>query len=462
MKNIIKYEIVNQVKKQGNEVDYEYLKELESRLVDREEIMKHFYFQEDYESYLKTKTIKKASKLESIKRELERFYEFVEIEKVGRKNFYKLSGLYPLEYLPLEKEKSNSRSKEELRASLEAILLYALKNNRVSSIDMTTNEWLVELVLITRDVLNDYKLFNNRKHSKNAVNTIFDNVYSNDYIKYEEKYMSGSIVIERKLTYLEKKELLENYFKIIDMLRDTFVNAVKHLNDNKMIIHNADVYYGTELKEVLNDDFKKELVKGDLKRFELEEIAKYIEIEKKIRTKLDLDTDRRFYMNRAFVNMMNNETMKGLKVKLYDDTIKNVKYTNVFKKRSIINKFTDKQLLNYFKKNKDVKVMYDLLNDELLEKYKGSILIKLNEQYIKNTYKKTEYYITVKNKKIEEIKRDKIAGKILGNEKRIILETETSFDNLIRLQNVYLELKSESIKKQEKGKHFNISIDYII
>ncbi|MCE4956732.1 hypothetical protein [Macrococcoides caseolyticum] len=219
MKNIIKYEIVNQVKKQDNEIEYEFLKELESRLVDREEILKHFYFQEDYESYLKTKTIKKASKLESIKRELERFYEFVEIEKVGRKNFYKLSGLYPLEYLPLEKERTNAKTKEDLRASLEAILLYALKNNRVSSIDMTTNEWLVDLGLITRCVLNDYKLFNSRIYSEKVVDEIFRNIYMDDKIIYEEYYKNSSVVINRELSYNEKKEMLKNYFFIIDILR---------------------------------------------------------------------------------------------------------------------------------------------------------------------------------------------------------------------------------------------------
>ncbi|MCE4957274.1 hypothetical protein [Macrococcoides caseolyticum] len=228
-----------------------------------------------------------------------------------------------------------------------------------------------------------------------------------------------------------------------------------------MVIHNADVYYGTELKEMLNIDKKIELVKGELKRFELEEVAKYIEVEKGIRTKLNLDTDRRFYMNKTFVKMINEETAKGLEVILYNGEKKKSRYTDVFKKRAIINKFTDKQLMNYFKKNKDVKVMYDLLNDELVDKYKGSILLKMNERYNKSAFEKTKYYISVKNKKIDDIKKDKLEGKIFGNEEHFINETEDSFNNLIRLQNVYLELKVNGLNVKQRNKHFNVNIDYI-
>lgn len=452
--DVIKYEISNKIKSEEKLKTYEELVLYQEKLLTLEEILRIFYFEDEYKSYIKNKKLKHANTKKNIIKELERFYEFVEIEKIGRKSYYKLSGLYPKEFLPMEKEIS-IKSKEDLRASLEAIVLYALKNKRVTSTDMTTNEWLVHLGLITRQVLNDYKRFQNGKHSKVTVDKMFDEIGISDY------HYDYVLKCERYLNNKEKLAILEVYFNIVDMLRDTFNNTLKHLDSNKLIIHNPNVYYGTKMKAVIGEDNVVTYEKDELVRLELEEINAYLKLENQIKTKLGIETNRKYFLNRKFMNEINKELKKGLNVTLYNgEQLSNI-YSNIYKQRAILNKFTNKQLQNYFKKNKDVKEKYDLLSDELLDHYKGNILVKLSNTYDKTAQKNIKYYEKEKSIKINRVLDCKERGLIIGKEENFINNLKTGYDNLIQLQGFYSEIGKESLTGM-KERHLNLDIDYII
>ncbi|UBH23292.1 hypothetical protein LAU42_04960 [Macrococcus armenti] len=425
----IEYEIKNQTKKEKKSIEYDTLLSLENCSLDTLEILQHFYYSDDIEQYKRNKSLR-ASKAEDLEKELKRFYEHITHEKIGRKKYFKLNGLYDIELLPLQKE--TKAGKNKLRATLEAIILYVLKNKVITDTDMTTNKWLIKLGLVSEKTIRGYTRFNSNITYDKFINTHFTETFNDPKITYFDFKVNQKYT--RELSTKEKFNLLKVYYSHVDTIRNTFNNALMNLEKHNLIIHNPEIYYGK--------------TENDLMRLELEEIKKFIEIQNELKEKLGLEKNRKYYMNAKFKTALKIRLEQGLEVKLYNGkTISNV-YTSVFKQKAIINKFSKKQLNKYFEKNADVKKMYDLLTHELMQNYKGAIVDKLNQLYEREKQSKVKYFEDEKKNKLNELELMIKNKKALGKTEKLKDKIINEYKNLIQLQEIYgnlLNCKAEEI-----------------
>jgi len=433
----IKYEIVNQTRTEENTLDYELLKSLEGVPLNTAKCLDLFFFQDEYEKYLKIKEIKSAKKKESLKREMERFYENVEIVKVGRKNMYKLTGLYPAYEVPLNKL-VKTRSKEDLRASFEAILLYVLKYDVIPEIDLTSNQWLNRFGYLNINLINSYKEFHKNKNNEDYIESFFrKHNLKNDII-----YNVNGCETDRYLTIKEKRAILENYFSHIDMLKDTFMNGLQNLQKNKLISYDSDIYYGIT-KKVVEDFSGEERIIDDHVRLELEEKKLYLKHETRLREELDLDNNRKYYMNKNFKSEIKKVLKQGLEAELYNGVKMNRSFTGVYRKIAIFNKFTEKQLQSYLAKNPDVKEKYNLITCELLQLYRESVEKKFEAINSSSAKKKVKYFEELKNKEIEDIKNKFEKGLAVGKIDGFLKNINNDFRTVLEMQDVYSIIGNE-------------------
>lgn len=394
----IEYEIKNQTKKEKKSIEHDTLLSLEDCSLDTLEVLRYFYYSDDVKQY-------------------------------KRKKYFKLNGLYDIELLPLQKE--TKAGKNKLRATLEAIILYALKNKVITDTDMTTNKWLIKLGLVSESMIRDYTRFNSNQSNKEFIDKHFAETFKSSEITYFDIEMNQEVT--RELSTKEKSNLLKVFYSHVDTIRNTFNNALINLEKHNLIIYNPNIYYG-----------KNENV---LVRLELEEIKKFLEVQNEIKEKLGLEKNRKYYMNAKFKTALKNRLSKGLEVKLYNDKTINNAYTSVFKQKAIINKFSTKQLNKYFEKNTDVKKMYDLLSHELIQKYKGAIVDKLNQLYEKEKLSKVKYFENEKKNKLNELELMIKNKKALGKTDRIKNKIINEYSYLIQLQEVYEKAGKSKVKE---------------
>ena len=433
----IEYEIKNQTKKEKKSIEHDTLLSLEDCSLDTLEVLRYFYYSDDVKQYKRKKSLR-TNKAQDLEKELKRFYEHISYEQVGRKKYFKLNGLYDIELLPLQKE--TKAGKDKLRATLEAIILYALKNKVITDTDMTTNKWLIKLGLVSESMIRDYTRFNSNQASDKFITKHFAETFKSSEITYFDIEMNQEVT--RELSTKEKSNLLKVFYSHVDTIRNTFNNALINLEKHNLIIYNPNIYYG-----------KNENV---LVRLELEEIKKFLEVQNELKEKLGLEKNRKYYMNAKFKSALKSRLAKGLEVKLYNGkTISNV-YTSVFKQKAIINKFSTKQLNKYFEKNTDVKKMYDLLSHELIQKYKGAIVDKLNQLYEREKLSKVKYFENEKKKKLSELELMIKNKKAIGNTDRIKNKIINEYSYLIQLQEVYE--KAGNSKAEELTQSYN---DYL-